>query len=48
VSPRGVGALLSASLRRGSARIPVQRNHFGLGFTRHDPLPSPTLALLVV
>jgi hypothetical protein len=36
-----VGTLPGASLRRSAARIPMQRNHFGLGFTRHDVLPLP-------
>src|SRR6202030_2504396 len=49
----GIGTLSGTSLRRGTARIPVNRNHFGLGFTRHasylppsvrrDCLTAPTL-----
>ena len=46
MSAGGVGALPGASLSRRAARIPMNRNHFGLGFTRHGFYPSPIRSTL--
>src|ERR1700688_2008842 len=40
---RGTGTLPGTSLRRGTPRIPVNRNHFGLGSTRHASYLPPSV-----